>query len=185
MLTREQALELLQAGMSHDESLRHHSLQTEAVMRGLAEHLGHDADLWGITGLLHDLDFPQTKSTPEQHGLAAAEQLAGQLPDAALHAIRAHNDMTGVAPAEPFDYALRCGETVTGLVAANALVRPEGMAGMAPKSLKKKMKDKAFARNVNRDIIKECDRLGLDLGQFLQIAIDSIGPVAEEVGLKK
>lgn len=185
MLTREQALELLQNAMGHDESLRNHSLQTEAVMRGLAAHLGEDSELWGITGLLHDLDFPKTKSAPERHGLDAAEQLAGQLPEDAIHAIQAHNEMNGVTPENSFDYALRCGETVTGLVAANALVRPDGMSGMKPKSLKKKMKDKAFARNVNREIIQECDKLGLELGDFLQIAIDRMTEVAPEVGLAK
>jgi putative nucleotidyltransferase with HDIG domain len=185
MLTRDQALELLQNATQHDISLRQHCLQTEAVMRGLATHLGQDPELWGVTGLLHDLDFPKTKSQPEQHGLTAAADLDGQLPPEALYAIQAHNDLTGVTPQSAFDFALRCGETVTGLVAANALVRPNGMDGMKPKSLKKKMKDKAFARNVNREIIKECDRISLDLGQFLQIAIDSITEVADDVGLGK
>jgi predicted hydrolase (HD superfamily) len=88
-------------------------------------------------------------------------------------------------PQSAFDYALRCGETVTGLIHANALVRPEGMDGMKPKSLKKKMKEKAFAANINRDNIRECEKIGLDQGEFFQIAIDAIAPLAPEVGLVK
>jgi hypothetical protein len=86
-------------------------------------------------------------------------------------------------PETDFDYALRCGETVTGMVHAGALVRPTKIEGMKPKSLKKKMKDKAFAASINRDCIRECDKIGLELGEFLQIAIDSVTAIAPEVGL--
>ena len=102
----------------------------------------------------------------------------------ALHAIRAHNgERTGTARDTELDFALRCAETVTGLVAANAMVRPTKMAGMKPKSLKKKMKEKAFAANVDREIIRECDKIGLELGDFFQIAIDEVTRIAAEVDL--
>ena len=185
MLSRNQALERLQAA-GIDETLLHHALETEAVMRGLAAKLGQDEDLWGVTGLLHDLDFPQTRDTPERHGLLAADQLEQELPQECLQAIRAHNsEMNGSQAVSSLDFALRCGETVTGLVSANALVRPEGMSGMKPKSLKKRMKDKSFAANVNRERLQECERIDLELGEFLQIAIDSIEPIADQVGLSK
>jgi hypothetical protein len=86
-------------------------------------------------------------------------------------------------PETDFDFALRCGETVTGMVHAGALVRPTKIDGMKTKSLKKKMKDKAFAASVNRDCIRECEKIGLELGEFLQIAIDSVSGIAAEVGL--
>ena len=86
--------------------------------------------------------------------------------------------MTGVAPSSAFDYALRCGETVTGLVVTAALVRPTGMEGMQASSLKKKMKDKAFAASVNRDCIRQCSELGLELGDFLTLAIPDGGACA-------
>ena len=183
MLTREHALALLDEHGLQD-ALLHHALETEAVMRGLALRLGYDQDLWGLTGLLHDLDFPQTKDDPAQHGLITAQKLQGQLPEEGLQAIAAHNsEMNGADPVSIFDFALRCGETVTGLISANALVRPQGMQGMKPKSLKKKMKDKSFAANVNRERLHECDKIGLDLNEFLQIAITAFEPIAEEVGL--
>ena len=183
MLTREHAMTLLnEHGIQ--EGLLHHALETEAVMRGLARRLGGDEELWGLAGLLHDLDFPKTKDEPDRHGMVTAQELEGLLPEEGLQAIRAHNsEMNGTELASSFDFALRCGETVTGLISANALVRPQGMQGMKPKSLKKKMKDKSFAANVNRERLQECDRIGLDLAEFLQIAIAAFEPIAEDVGL--
>lgn len=185
MLNREQALALLQEW--HPEPhLVQHALASEAVMRGLAVQLGEDEELWGLTGLLHDLDYPLTHDKPEQHGLLGAERLEGLLPEPALHAIRAHNgEMTGVLPESTFDFALRCGETVTGLVVTAALVRPSGMEGMQVSSLKKKMKDKAFAASVNRDCIRQCVQAGVDLDTFLALAIRSMSAIDAELGLRK
>ncbi len=183
MITREEALALVKEKIA-EPNLVSHSLESEAVMRGLAEKLGKDVELWGVTGLLHDLDY-STMESESRHGLDTAEMLAGKLPDDALEAIKRHAfEMNGSAePSTDLDYALRCGETVTGLVHAGALVRPTKIDGMKPKSLKKKMKDKAFAASVNRDCIRECDKIGLELGEFLQIAIASVTAIAPEVGL--
>ncbi len=185
MISREDALVLLQS-YQPEEHLVHHALSSEAIMRKMAQKFGEEEVVWGLAGLLHDIDFPLTKETPEKHGVLAMEVLAAHLPEDALHAICAHNaEYTGKQPQSRLDFALRCAETVTGLVATNALVRPEGMTGMQPKSLKKKMKDKAFAANVDRERIRECEKLGLELGDFLQIAIDAITPIASSVGLAK
>ncbi|WP_419787790.1 HD domain-containing protein [Pseudodesulfovibrio sp.] len=184
MLTRNEALELLKAHNT-EASLINHALESEAVMGALAEKLGKDVELWRITGLLHDLDYATTKTETARHGLDTEEMLEGKLPTEALDAIRRHaNDMNGAeAPSTDFDYALRCGETVTGMVHAGALVRPTKIEGMKAKSLKKKMKDKAFAASVNRECIRECDKIGLELGEFLQLAIDAVEKIAPEVGL--
>lgn len=185
MITREEALELLQEP-GPEKYLIQHALASEAVMRALARHLGQDEDIWGLTGLLHDIDYPLTHDDPARHGLVGADRLNGILPEEALHAIRAHNgEMTGVQPESAFDYALRCGETVTGLVVTAALVRPTGMEGMQASSLKKKMKDKAFAASVNRDCIRQCSELGMELGDFLTLAISAMAAIDEELGLKK
>lgn len=183
MINRDDALDLLKQAQT-PENLLHHALASEAVMLALAKRLGEDEVLWGITGLLHDLDYPVTANSPEKHGIETANQLAGKLPEVALDAIRAHNsEYTGFAPKTKFDYALRCGETVTGLISAAALVRPGRMAGMQAKSLKKKMKDKAFAASVNRENIRECSQLGLELDEFLTISIAAMTGVASEIGL--
>lgn len=183
MITREQALTLLEQE-GQEQNLLHHALQTETVMVALAERLDQDPTLWGLTGLLHDLDYARTKDSPEEHGLASSRILKGLIPEEGLHAIQAHNgERNGVYPESILDFALRCGESVTGLVSANALVRPQGMEGMKPKSLKKKMKEKAFAASVSRENIRECEKLGLELGDFFAIAIDAMSAAGERIGL--
>lgn len=185
MLTRDEALAIFQA-QSPDKALFSHCLASEAVMERLADHFGEDKTLWGISGLLHDVDFPHTRETPDKHGVMAMDILENKLPPEALHAIQAHNgEYTGVAAESRLDFALRAAESVTGLVSANALVRPEGMNGMKPKSLKKKMKEKAFAANVDRERIKDCEKIDLDLGTFFGLAIEAMAARAEELGLVK
>ena len=171
MINREEALNLIKA-QNPESHMMQHALASEAVMRALAKRFGENEDLWGLAGLLHDVDFPHTKETPDRHGAMAMELLDGLLPEEALHAIKAHNgECTGCPPESRFDYALRAGETVTGMVTAAALVRPTGMEGMEAKSLKKKMKDKAFAAAVNRDNIRECEKMDLSLDEFLSLSI--------------
>ena len=175
MIDRCAALALVRA-QNPNPGLLAHAIQSEAVMRAMATALGQDADLWGITGLLHDLDYPRTAADPARHGLALRDALPeGALPEEALRAIAAHNDEhTGLPPKTAFDFALRAAESVTGIISANALVRPEGMAGMSAKSVKKKMKDKAFAAGVRRENIRECDKAGLALDDFLTLAITAM-----------
>ncbi len=183
MITREEALALLDEQGVRDHLLQH-SLASSAVMRGLAGHFGEDAELWSLTGLLHDLDWPRTMDHPERHGLDACELLAGRLPEEALQAIRAHNaECNGSEVRTLFDRALRCGETVTGLVTAAALVRPTGIEGMEVRSLRKKLKDKAFAAGVNRETVKSCTETGLTLDEFLGLAVRAMAAEAGPLGL--
>jgi len=184
VISREAALALFEA-QGPEPSLRLHCLESEAVLAALARRLGCDEELWARCGLLHDVDFPATAHDIARHGLPAADLLAGHLPPEAVRAIVSHNHGNNGAPPpdSPLGWALRCGETVTGLVAANALVRPGGFDGMTPKSLKKKMKEKSFAANVDRDTILECEKLGLPLDEFFQIAIDAMTPLAPLLGL--
>lgn len=185
VLDKVSALSLLREP-SPEPHLVQHGLASEAVMRALARHFGEDEELWGLTGLLHDWDYPLTASDPASHGLQTAMRLQGILPDAALQAIRAHNaECNGSTVQGRFDVALRCAETVTGLVSTAALVRPTGMEGMQVSSLKKKMKDKAFAASVNREIIRQCTDMGLELDEFLAISIAAMEAAAADLGLNK
>ncbi len=171
-MNHEQAMELLRA-QNPEPFLVQHALFTEAIMRALAPRFQADPDLWGFTGLLHDVDYPLTKDNPAEHGLKAAG-MVGDLPPEGVAAIAAHNsECTGKLPSCELDHALRCAESVTGLISAAALVRPDGIKGMQPGSLKKKMKDKSFAANANRERIKECAGIGLELDEFLAIAISA------------
>lgn len=177
MIEREEALDLLEKN-GVTPSLMKHALASEAVMAALAQYFGENEELWALTGLLHDLDFPQTEAAPENHGLRTAEALADRLPPEYLRAIAAHNgEMNGSQPESKLDYALRCGETITGLISAAALMRPTGYEGMEVKSIKKKMKDKAFAANVNRKNILECEKAGIALEDFIKLAIKAMSAV--------
>ena len=176
MINKEDALSLLQQ-YGPDPHMVQHALSSEAIMRALARHYNEDEELWGIAGLLHDIDYPLTKEQPAEHGLKSMEILADKLPREVLEAIGAHNsECNGTKPASRLDYALRCAETITGLVSAAALMRPTGMEGMQVKSLKKKMKDKAFAASVSRERIRECEHMGMSLDDFLGLAIAAMTP---------
>ncbi len=174
MLTRERALELLLA-QNPAPHLQRHALDSEAVMRALARHFGEDAELWGLSGLLHDVDYPQTEAEPERHGALARDLLSGHAPEELIIAVAAHNgECTGVTPQSRLDKALRPAESVTGLIAAAALVRPEGFEGMKVSSLKKKMRDRAFAAAVSRERIRECEEAGIGLDAFLALAVEAM-----------
>lgn len=177
MIARDEALALIESHNPESHMLLH-ALQSEAVMAAMAARLGQDAALWGLTGLLHDVDYPLTKDAPERHGLEAGGMLAGKVPQEVIAAIAAHNgELTGVEPAAALDYALRCAESVTGIIHAATLMRPTGYEGLEPKSVKKKMKDKAFARSVRRENILECEKAGMALDEFLALAIEAMAEV--------
>jgi putative nucleotidyltransferase with HDIG domain len=175
-MDRTEALALMEEHLAA-EALRRHSLASEAVMKALARKLGKteaEAERWGLLGLLHDLDYGLTEGTPDQHGLRTVEYLADRgFSEEELAAIKRHNaEMLGLERISELDLALTCGEVVTGLVAAAALVQPDKkLASVKPASAVKKMKDKAFARSVNREHIKLCEQLGLPLIDFMTLAV--------------
>ncbi len=183
MITREEALKLLKDNMP-EENLIRHSLSTEAVLRELAVRLNRDREVWSLTGLLHDLDYSITAQDHSRHGLKSSEMLHDKLPGEALRAIQVHaTEMNNSgSPETDLDFALRCGETVTGLIMAAGLIRPNGLEGMKPKSLKKKIKDKAFAASVNRATLREYENLGLDLDEFLTISIGAMQSISKNIG---
>ncbi len=183
MITREEALELLRAHVS-DEKLIKHMLAVEAIMRALARRLGEDEELWGLTGLLHDLDYEETKDDFSRHGLRSAEMLEGKLPEEGLHAIRAHNDRTGVQPETKLDFALRASDALSGLIVASALVMPnKKLAEVKVRTLRKKFKSKDFARGVDRDRIRLCEELGLSLEEFFELGLEAMKSIADQLGL--
>jgi len=186
MMTRDEGEQLLREHIDVESYLLPHSLESEAVMRAVARHLDRDVEKWGLTGLLHDIDFTQTAETPERHGLMAEEILRGHdLPEEVIRAIKAHNgEHNGTPITEEIHYALRCSETITGLISAAALVQPDKkLASVKPKSVKKKFKDKAFARRVNRDTVRECENFGLELSEFMELSLMAMQEIAPKVGL--
>lgn len=183
-VTREAVVAALQAQVA-SESLRRHMLATEAIMRALAARLGEDADAWGLAGLGHDLDAEETEGDFARHGVAAAEALrALGLPEAAAHAVAAHNPDTGVAATQRIDVALIAADQLSGLVTAAALVRPEkDLAGVKLRSVRKRYREGAFARGVDRGSIARCSELGLELDDFFALGLEAMQGVAAELGL--
>ncbi len=183
-ITRDEALELVREHLDN-ENLVKHSLASEAVLRALARRLGEDEDKWGLAGLLHDLDAESqpdlTTHTSETVAILSSRGVDPEIIDA----IRMHNEKAhGDKRSTPFHHALAAGETITGLVIATALVYPDKkLASVKPKSVRKRFKEKAFARGADREIIRECEHLGLKVGEFCDLALAALCPIAEDLGL--
>lgn len=184
LINRDNALELLEENLSNRNLIRH-CLATEAVMRTLAEDRGQDPDLWGITGLLHDLDYEKTVDVPAKHALLTAEMLTGQLPEESVHAIKSHNyENNGVERASDLDYLLAAGESITGLIVAVALVYPgKKLEPVKLKSVLKRMNMSAFARSVPRETIRDCSKAGYELDEFVRLSLEAMKGIASEIGL--
>jgi putative nucleotidyltransferase with HDIG domain len=185
MINREQALALLKQHIKAENLLRH-CLATEAIMRKVAQRLGNDEELWGLTGLLHDIDLEITRDDQSKHALIGAVLLEKEgFPKEALQAIRTHNgERLGIQRQSGFEHALAASETITGLIVATALVQPEKkIASVKVKSVTKRMKEKRFAENVNRDIILECEGIGIPLDDFVALSIAAMQGIANDLGL--
>ncbi len=185
-MDREQALDLLRAHVKNEKMIAH-CLASEAVLRALAVRLGEDADRWGLAGLLHDLDVEFTNADPRVHALEGAKLLEQHGVDPEIvEAVMLHNEEAahGRERYKPFHHALAAGETITGLITATALVYPDKkVASVKPKSVTKRMKEKAFAASVNRDTIMECEKLGLSLQEFVELSLQAMKNVGPEIGL--
>lgn len=184
-LNFDDALVLLREKNSN-ESLVKHGLAVSAAVRAYARKYGEDEVKWAVTGLLHDVDYEQ-HPTIEEHGKVGAEWLEerGYPPDV-VHAVLAHNDHHGVAREALLDRVVFACDELTGLITAAALVRPnKSILGLEASSVRKKMKDKAFARGVNRDdITKGAEQLGVDLNEHITFVIHAMEGEADALGLR-
>ena len=183
--SREEAFALLKT-YNQNEGLIKHALAVEAVMRYCARKRGQDEQMWGVIGLVHDLDYEQF---PEQHCRKTEEILTSRnWPDEYIRAVVSHGwgICTDVEPQSDLEKVLFAVDELTGLVAATALVRPsKSVMDMKVKSVRKKWKDKSFAAGVNRDIIeKGAAMLGVELNELIEDVIMGMGDVADEIGLK-
>jgi len=166
-----------------EPNLRNHMLATEAVMRALAGRFDQDPDYWGLAGLVHDLDYNETVDDFPRHGFVTSEILKDQdVPQEILDAVVAHAGHRERITL--LDKALYCADPVTGLVAAAALIRPEKkLEQVKLKSLKKRFKEKQFARGADREQIKACEDLDMELDEFLELSLEAMKGIAEEIGL--
>lgn len=188
-ISREDALRLVEEYNQDSQDIIHF-LESEAIMRELATRLGEDVKYWGMLGLLHDIDWGITKQDSREHLTKAHEILdrAG-FDNKFIQIVLSHGygwDCAGLKDRrreEKVEHALAAAETVTGLIHAYALMRGRKVSDMNVSGLKKKFKDKKFAAGVNRDIILECEKIGIALDEFMQISIDALKKIANDVGL--
>lgn len=184
-MQRDAALELLRQYVKN-EKLIQHCIASEAVMEALAMHFNEDKQKWALAGLLHDLDVEITNADLLVHTLETEKIMKeNNIDEEIINAVKMHNE----APHQKkrgtrFEYALAAAETITGLITATALVYPDKkIENVKTKSVTKRMKEKAFAASVNRETIMECEKIGLSLNDFTEIALQAMKNKANEIGL--
>ena len=186
MISRDQAWSVL-TEFTKSDSRRKHARAVEASMRAYAGRYDEDADTWGVAGMLHDFDYEMHPRAPH-HPIKGAEILLSRgVPEPIVQAILAHADYAGVPRVSRLDRALYACDELSGFVHAVALVRPgRVITGLEPPSVKKKLKDKAFARTVNRDdVYRGAAELGVDLDAHIAFVIAALTDVAPEIGLAR
>jgi putative nucleotidyltransferase with HDIG domain len=168
---------------TQSDSLRRHMLAVEAAMRAYAPRFGGDVGLWGLTGLLHDLDYERYPSLDDGHPRYALRELEARgYPPELVRAVASHADFLGVSRDTPMEKALFAVDELCGFVLAVAYVRPEGLVGMTPKSVKKKMKQPSFAAAVSREDMRAgAEDLGVDFDEHLSIVIAALTERRDEL----
>jgi len=182
-MNRSDAMALLRR-YTKNEALLRHMFAVEAAMRAYARKFGEDEEKWGITGLLHDFDYEMYPDAPD-HPLKGSEILREHgYPDDVREAILGHAPYTGVPRTTPMAKALYACDELCGFIMACAVIRPNKIADLEPRSVKKKLKDKGFARNVNRDdIVTGTTELGVEETEHIAFVIESMRGISGELGL--
>lgn len=185
-MNRQEAWELLNE-YTKNESLLKHGLAVEAALRAYAGKYGGNPDEWGIVGLVHDFDYERYPSAEAGHTFKGAEVLREKgYPDFVVKAVLSHADYSGVPRETPLEKALFACDELCGFITAAALIRPtKSILDLEASSVRKRMKDKAFARQVSReDIIKGAEQLGVDLSEHIAFVIQAMRGVADALGLR-
>ena len=184
LLSRDEAWSLF-CEWTESESLRRHVLAVETAMRAYAERLGGDPEEWGAVGILHDLDyerFPDAETGHPREAMRVLEEL--DVPEHWVRAIASHADYLHVSRDTPMEKALYAVDELSGFITACAYVRPGGIHGLTPKSVKKKLKQPSFAAAINRDDVRRgAEELGVDFDEHVAFVIAALEARAEELGL--
>lgn len=186
IMDRDQTINFLNQHVKTDRLMKH-LFTVEASMRGYARKYNQDEDRWGIAGLLHDFDW-EICPTPEDHPVFGSNILKETgYPEDIIRAVLTHGEHTGIARETLMEHTLFAVDELSGFIRAVALVRPsKSLSEVTPRSVRKKMRDKAFAKDVNRlDITKGAEELNCDLDDHIQFIIESIKPIAERIDLTK
>lgn len=187
-MTREEALKLVQEKIQN-QNLVKHCLATEVCMQALAEHFGENpasgGASWGLTGLLHDIDYEETKNDPDKHSVIGAEMLEKLGLDKEItEAVKTHNERHGIAPETKMAKAIFCVDPLTGLIVAAVLVLPnKKITDLTAENVLNRFREKGFARGANREIISRCSDIELSLEEFVEICLRAMQGISGELGL--
>ena len=184
MPTREEAFQLVTSKISN-KNLVKHMLSLETIMRELAPLYGGDPELWGLAGLVHDVDYMETEKDPANHALVGAKLLKELgYPTEVTQAVAAHNPENGTIIQSKMDLALHVGDPLTGLIVACALIHPaKKLEPIDVDFVVNRFGEKRFAAGANRDQIARCVELGLELPQFVEIGLRAMKKISKELGL--
>ncbi len=183
-MTREEALSLVEKKVKQKNLIKH-CLAVEAVMRKLAKEFGEDEKKWGLTGLLHDIDYGETMDKTEEHSMRGADYLEDMgMPGDMVQAVRVHNEAHGLPRKSMLDKALYAADPLTGLIVAGALIHPEKkLAPLNTEFLLNRFQEKSFARGANREQISSCIELGLTLDEFIALGLEAMQEIDKDLGL--
>jgi putative nucleotidyltransferase with HDIG domain len=181
-ISRDEAWTLL-TEWTKSESLRRHVLAVEAAMRAYAPRFDGDVELWGLTGLLHDLDYERYPNLVDGHPRYAIRELEERgYPPELVRAVASHADFLGVPRESPMEKTLYAVDELSGFILAVAYVRPDGLVGMTPKSVKKKLRQPSFAAAVGREELRRgAEELGIDFDEHLSIVIGALQERSDEL----
>lgn len=181
-MTRDYAVKLVRERLKNNNLFKH-CLAAEACLIELSEKLGEDSEKWGLTGLLHDIDYEETQTQPLKHGIVGAELLQKMgIDDEIVHAIRVHAGHD--TPISKLDWALFAADPLTGLIVASALMHPDKkLSSLDREFVQRRFREKRFAAGANREQILSCSNIGLELGEFIEICLHGMQKVADQLGL--
>jgi len=183
-MTREEALKLVQEKIQNQNLIKH-CLAVEACMKGFAQHFNENIEMWGLAGLLHDIDYELTKDNPQQHSVIGAEMLEKLGVDKEIcKAVKTHNEMHGLKPESLIAKTLLPVDPLTGLIVASVLVLPsKKIVDLTAENVLNRFKEKGFAKGAKREIISKCVDAGLNLEEFVKIGLGAMKKICNELGL--
>ena len=183
-MNREEAFVLVNEKIKNQNLIKH-SLAVEACMKGLAKNFKEDEEKWGIAGLLHDIDYEETKDDPNLHSMKGAEILEKLgLEKEIFEAVKTHNEAHGIIPEGNLAKSLYCVDPLTGLIVAATLVLPtKKITDLTTENVLNRFKEKSFARGAKRDVILKCSEIGLSLEEFVKICLEAMQQISSQLNL--
>ncbi len=183
-MNRVSALEFLKQHLKNSNLIKH-SLAVEAIMIKLAEHFNQDQEKWGLAGLLHDIDYEETKDKPEAHSLKGAKILEAEGIDKEItEAVKKHNEVHNLERLTLIEKSLFCVDPLTGLIVAAALVLPDKkLTSLTVENILNRFKEKSFARGANREVINACSEINLSLEEFVKLGLEAMKKISNDLRL--